>query len=43
MGSDEKILAYLENMFHQHAKDPENITYEEFKKVIFNKQVRNKE
>ncbi|XP_063686975.1 NADPH oxidase 5-like isoform X8 [Bolinopsis microptera] len=38
MGSDEKILAYLENMFHQHAKDPENITYEEFKKVIYNKQ-----
>ncbi|KAL5249966.1 hypothetical protein ACHWQZ_G015892 [Mnemiopsis leidyi] len=38
MGSDEKILAYLENMFHEHAKDPENITYDEFKKVIYNKQ-----
>ena len=40
MGSDEKILLYLENMFHDNAKDTENITYDEFKSVIFNKQVR---
>ena len=40
MGSDEKILLYLENMFHDNAKDTENITYDEFKSVIFNKQVK---
>ena len=38
MGSDEKILLYLENKFHEIATDVDNITYEDFKNVVKNKE-----
>lgn len=33
-------MAYLETMFHEKAKDTDNINYEEFKTVVRCKQVR---
>ena len=39
MGAEEKVLAYLETMFHENAKDTDNINYEEFKTVVRCKQV----
>eukprot|EP00116_Pleurobrachia_bachei_P012537 sb/3472799/ len=38
MGAEEKVLAYLETMFHENAKDTDNINYEEFKTVVRCKQ-----